>query len=338
MKKNPMTNMLALAATMALVLTSCQQPMQKITFQGDAQGTYYSVTYFDAGGRNFQPQVDSLLKAFDQSLSLWVDNSLLSRINRRDTLVLADSLFARVFRRSMEISRLTGGAFDVTVGPLVKAWGFSFKGKITLDSARVDSLRQLVDYRTVQLSEGHVVFADERMQLDFNAIAQGYSVDLIGELLASNGIHSYLVDVGGEVLAKGFKPTGEAWVVGIEKPTDDPDNPERPIETTLSVTDRAVATSGSYRKFYIENGIRRSHAIDPSTGYPVTHNTLSVTVVANDAITADALATAFMVMGSEKALAFLSGHPGYDAWFIDVAPDGGFVHQYSPGLEGMIRK
>lgn len=325
-------------AVVTLVLSACQSPMQKVAFQGDAQGTYYAVTYFDEGGRNFQPEVDSLLKAFDQSLSLWVDSSVLSRINRGDTPVVTDSLFSRVFRRSTEISILTEGAFDATVGPLVKAWGFSFKGKIKLDSAKVDSLKRLVNFRDVKVSNGSVVFADKRMQLDFNAIAQGYSVDLIGELLASKGLNSYLVDVGGEVLARGTKPTGEPWVVGIEKPTNDPDDPNREVETALMVTDLAVATSGSYRKFYVDNGIRRSHAIDPATGYPVTHSTLSVTVVADDAITADALATAFMVMGSGRALTFLTNHPQYNAWFIDAAPDSGFVHLYSPGMEKLIRR
>jgi len=325
-------------ALIPVIVASCRQPVQKIAFQGEAQGTYYSVTYFDKDGRNFQPAIDSLLSDFDQSLSLWVPGSVISRINKGDSSVRADSLFSRVFRRSMQVSQLSDGAFDVTVGPLVKAWGFSFKGKMKLDSTRVDSLRKLVGYQRVSLNNGRVTFADPRMQIDFDAIAQGFSVDVIGEFLASKGISDFLVDVGGEVLARGAKPNSEPWVVGIEKPADSADSPERKIETTLAVTNMAVATSGSYRKFYVEKGIRYSHTIDPATGYPVRHNTLSVTVLAQDAMTADAMATVFMVMGSEKALYFLQSHPEFQAWFIDAAPDGSFVHRWSPGMETWIRK
>lgn len=322
----------------AIFATSCRQPAQKVAFQGEAQGTYYSITYFDANGRNYQNAIDSLLSAFDQSLSLWVPGSIISRVNAGDTSVRADTLFSRVFRRSQQISQLSDGAFDVTVGPLVKAWGFSFKGKIKLDSVRVDSLKQLVGYHRVSLSNGRVLFDDPRMQVDFNAIAQGFSVDVIGEFLSSKGIENYLVDVGGEVLARGTKPNGDSWIVGIEKPADSADSPERKVETTLAVTDMAVATSGNYRKFYVENGIRYSHTIDPATGYPVRHNTLSVTVLAPDAMTADAMATVFMVMGSEKAMHFLKSHPEFQAWFIDAAPNGGYIHHWTPGMKTWIRE
>lgn len=324
-------NMLVLLVVLT-AMVSCRKPLQKIAFQGEAQGTYYTITYFDAAGRNLQPQIDSLLVAFDESLSLWVPHSIISHINNGDTLARADSLFSRVFRRSMEISALTGGAFDVTVGPLVKAWGFSFKGKMVLDSLKIDSLRQMVNYQAVSLAGGRVVFALPGMQIDFNAIAQGYSVDVIGDFLTSAGIENFLIDVGGEVLARGTKPGKKPWVVGIERPADSADATERKVETTLDVTNMAVATSGSYRKFYVVDDVRYSHTIDPATGYPVRHNTLSVTVVATDAMTADAMATAFQVMGSEKALAFIRQHPVCEAWFIDAAPDGSFINKWSDGM------
>jgi len=328
---------LIILSVVLVLLCSCHRPSIKISFKGEAQGTYYAVTYYDAEGRDFKMQIDSLLDNFDQAMSLWVPESDISRINRGDSTVITNSLFQRVFNKSQEISRFTGGAFDVTVGPLVKAWGFSFKGKITLDSLKIDSLRQIIGYDGVRLENGKILFADSRMQLDFNAIAQGYSVDVIGDFLYSRGIENFLVDVGGEVLAKGLKPEKNPWIVGIERPSDSANDEERKIETTLAVTDMAVATSGSYRKFYIRDGIRYSHAIDPSTGYPVRHNTLSVTVIAPDAMTADGMATAFLIMGSKKALQFIEEHPGCDAWFIDASPDGSFIDRWSKGMEKYLR-
>lgn len=332
-----LTNRLIFLSAVLILLNACQQPLRKVSFQGEAQGTYYAVTYYDTKGRDFRMQIDSLLKNFDQLMSLWVPESDISRINKGDSTVVIDSLFQRVFNKSQEISRLTGGAFDVTVGPLVKAWGFSFKGKIVLDSLKIDSLRRLIGYEGVRIENGKVIFADSRMQIDFNAIAQGYSVDLIGNFLYARGIENFLVDVGGEVLAKGMKPENTPWIVGIERPSDSANAEQREIETTLAVTDMAVATSGSYRKFYIRDGIRYSHAIDPSTGYPVKHNTLSVTVIAPDAMTADGMATAFLIMGSKKGLRFIKDHPGCDAWFIDASPDGSYIDSWSEGMEKYIR-
>lgn len=328
---------LMMPSVVLVLLCSCHHTSKKVAFQGEAQGTYYAVTYYDAEGRDFKMQIDSLLDNFDQAMSLWVPESDISRINRGDSTVITNSLFQRVFNKSQEISRITGGAFDVTVGPLVKAWGFSFKGKITLDSLKIDSLRQIIGYDGVRLENGKILFADSRMQLDFNAIAQGYSVDVIGDFLYSRGIKNFLVDVGGEVLAKGLKPEKKPWIVGIERPSDSANDEERKIETTLAVTDMAVATSGSYRKFYIRDGIRYSHAIDPSTGYPVRHNTLSVTVIAPDAMTADGMATAFLIMGSKNGLQFIEEHPGCDAWFIDASPDGTFIDLWSKGMEKYFR-
>ncbi|NTV84334.1 MAG: FAD:protein FMN transferase, partial [Bacteroidales bacterium] len=296
--------LLGSAALVILSLVSCKPVDKKVMFQGQAQGTYYAVTYFDPEGRDFQPHVDSILKAFDLSVSMWVPESVISRINRGDSLVQPDQWFIDIFKRSQAISASTDGAFDITVGPLVNAWGFGFKGKIKLDSAMVDSLRQLVDYRTVRLEDGKVKKDKPGIQIDFNAIAQGYAVDVLGNFLASKGIRNYLVDIGGEVLGKGLKPDGQNWLVGIENPAVD-SIAERTINSRVKLADKALATSGNYRKYYEENGIRYSHTIDPKTGYPVRHSLLSVSVLAEDAATADGYATAFMVMGFEKAKEFL---------------------------------
>ena len=319
------------------LLITCKPVEKKVMFQGEAQGTYYAVTYFDAKERNFQPQVDSILKAFDLSVSMWVPESIISGINRGDSVVQPDEWFKDIFRRSEEISVKTDGAFDVTVGPLVNAWGFGFKGKMKMDSVLVDSLRQLVDYRSLKLENGRIIKKNNKVQIDFNAIAQGYSVDVIGNFLAAKGIKNFLIDIGGEVLGKGLKPDGTNWIVGIENPSADSIS-ERTINTMVRLKDKALATSGSYRKYYEENGIRYSHTIDPKTGYPVRHSLLSVSVLADDCATADGYATAFMVMGFEKAKEFVENEPSMEAFFIIDGGSGTFQNFATRGFEAIIEK
>jgi thiamine biosynthesis lipoprotein len=322
-----------------IILNGCNKDaeLQKIQFQGEAQGTYYAITYFAADTLVTQDQIDSLLNDFDQSASLWVENSLLSRINNNDSEVLADQHLIELFNQSRTISEETGGAFDITVGPLVKVWGFWFKEPIKVNQQIVDSLLPLIDYKGIKIENGRIIKANPDMMFDFNAIAQGYSVDLTGEFLETKGIRSYLVDIGGEVLGRGKKPDGNSWVVGIEKPSIDIDS-ERQLKATISVSDLAVATSGNYRKFYEVDGVRYSHTIDPKTGFPVNHTLLSATVVAESASTADGYATAFMVMGIDKARTFIETHPKLEAYFIYSGADGSLKTWMSKGLEGMIEE
>ena len=288
------------------VAVSCSK-QEKIEFTGEAQGTYYAVTYFDTEGRNFQPEIDSLLQAFDQVASMWVENSMLSRVNREDTTVKLNDTFIRIFERSVEVAEMTDGAFDYTVGPLINAWGFGFQNKMKMDQHIVDSILNFVGYEKVKIANGKVIKSDPRIQFDFNAIAQGYSVDLLADFLRSKDIDRFLVDIGGEVYAEGNKPGGEQWKVGIEKPAEDM-NAARELQAVIFLRDKALATSGSYRKFYVEDGIKYSHTLDPKTGYPVQHSLLSATVLASDCMTADAYATAFMVMGLEKTKNYLNEH------------------------------
>jgi thiamine biosynthesis lipoprotein len=316
-------------------MTSCDTAEKKVMFQGQTQGTYYAVTYFDVKGRNFQPQVDSILKAFDLSVSMWVPGSIISRMNRGDSLVMPDEWFTDIFKRSEVIATKTEGAFDFTVGPLVNAWGFGFNGRMKMDSAKVDSLKAFVDYRTVRLENGKIVKKRKEIQFDFNAIAQGYAVDVLGEFLAERGIKNYLVDIGGEVLGKGFKPGKIPWMVGVENPATDSLS-ERTINTKVKLTDKALATSGNYRKYYEEDGIRYSHTIDPKSGYPVQHTLLSVSVLAADCATADGYATAFMVMGFEKAKDFVEKEPGLEAFFIVATDDGLFQTYATKGFEEIV--
>jgi thiamine biosynthesis lipoprotein len=326
---------LLLAAVIFLV--SCEHPEKKIMFQGQAQGTYYAVTYFDSDGRDFQPQVDSILKAFDLSVSMWVPNSIISRINRGDSTARPDEWFTDIFNRSESIAKKTNGAFDFTVGPLVNAWGFGFKGKMKMDPVKVDSLRQMVDFRKVRLEDGKIIREMAGMQFDFNAIAQGFAVDVLGEFLASQGIQDYLVDIGGEVLGIGSKPDGKPWLVGIENPAADSLS-ERTLNARVKLSGKALATSGSYRKYYEEDGIRYSHTIDPISGYPVRHSLLSVSVLAGDCATADGYATAFMVMGHEKSMEFLRTEPGLEAYFIVATGDGMFQTYATDGFREIIEQ
>lgn len=328
-----------IAAIVFVIFAGCssKSETQKISFTGEAQGTYYAITYFDADNRNFADEIDSLLKAFDQSVSLWVGESIISRVNRDDTTVVLDDIFKYNFYLSKEISALSDGYFDFTVSPLVEAWGFSFKQKQKMSPMQIDSLRQLVDYRKVQISNGQVVKEDPRMRFDFNAIAQGYSVDLIAQFLSRKGIKNFVVDVGGEIYALGTKPDNEPWRVGVEHPAPDMDA-ERTIQLVVRLDGKGLATSGSYRKYYEENGKRYSHFIDPKTGYPVQHNLLSVTVLAKNAAEADALATAFMVMGKEKSTALLSALHDVEAFFIFWGEAGDYETYATPGFAALIEE
>ena len=321
-----------------LILSACtpRQLHKKINFSGMAQGTYYAVTYFDHLNRDFQPQIDSLLEAFDMSVSMWEPQSVISRINRAEEGVICDSIFINTYLLARGVAEESNGAFDYTIGPLVNAWGFGFEDRQKVDQAMVDSLLTLVDYRYVSLDGSTIIKEKEGIKFDFNAVAQGYSVDLVGDFLASKGLKNYLVDIGGEVLAIGEKPGTGPWIVGIEKPTEN-ELSERRLEARIKLKDRAMATSGNYRKFYEEDGVRYSHTIDPETGYPVIHTLLSVSVIASDAGTADAWATAFMVMGLEKAKQFVESKNELEAFFIFSGEDGRLESYATQGMKELLR-
>ncbi len=319
-----------------IVLYACGNQLQEkpVRLAGEAQGTYYSIIYYDSLQRDFQPQIDSLLTAFDLSVSLWVPNSILSRVNRNEE-VLLDSHFVGNFNLSMAVAEETGGAFDPTVGELVRAWGFGFDASRHVDSLIIDSIMNFTGYRKLNIENNKLSKEDKRTTLDFNAIAQGYSVDLVGEFLEAKGITNYLVDIGGEVKAKGNKPDGSLWKIGIEKPARHK-NDERELKEVITLKDKSVATSGSYRKFYEKDGVRYSHTIDPKTGYPVQHSLLSVSVIADNTALADAYATAFMVMGLEKAKQFLKDHPELDAFFISAGGNGQYKTFATDGFKKYI--
>ena len=267
------------------------------TLEGNAQGTTFKITFKDTIEKDITVQIDSLFKVIDHSMSLWDSLSLISKINNNAIYDSLDFHFLKVFEASRLINQKSEGYFDVSVGPLVKAWGFSIKKGLPIPtSLQIDSLNSIVGSDKFQLVEQKIRKEDPRNQIDFNAIAQGYTVDVISVFLEDLGCKDYLVEIGGELRAKGKNKEGKVWRVGIEKPQN-----ERALEVVVNLENKSLATSGSYRKFFEKDGKKYSHAIDPKTGYPVTHSVLSMSVLANDCMTADAYATAFLVMGLEKA-------------------------------------
>ncbi len=286
------------------LFTACQPKQNLIKIEGNAQGTSYHISYLSNDGINYKKALDSLLKKIDNSMSTWEPNSLISRINNNDSTAIADSYLIDVFRKSLEVSQKTDGAFDVTVGPLINSLGFGYTKKEYVDRSKIDSLLPYVGYQMLSLKGKKIIKAKPQIQLDFNAIAQGYSVDVLAQYLESKGITNYLVEIGGELKTKGKKENNENWKVGIDQPNEK-ESSERKLEAVVQLNNKALATSGNYRKFYVEGGQKYSHIINPKTGYPAKQNLLSATVIANDCMTADAYATAFMVMGLQESKAFL---------------------------------
>jgi len=304
---------------------SCKEQVEFSSFNGFAQGTTYSVVFEDNDKieiSDLKTNVEKILYDFDMSLSIYQDSSVVSRINR-DEDVLPDTFFIEAFTKSKEISQITSGAFDITVGPLVEAWGFGPDAAKSFTEPIRDSLMNFIGMDKVKIRNGMVYKADPRIRLDFNAIAQGYSVDILSRYLKSIGIKRHLVEIGGEVRVCGDKG-GVLWRIGIDRPEDNNMMPGEDLQAIISLKDRSLATSGNYRKFYIEDGVKYSHTIDPKTGYPARNRLLSATIIADDCATADGIATACMVMGQDRTIAFLNLHPEFEAYLIYSDDNGNF--------------
>lgn len=325
----------AVAAAVMTALTGCTGNTG--TFQSETGfifGTVYNVKYQHP--ESLKDDITRELQLFDGSLSMFNDTSTISRVNRNED-IQPDTLFTNVIRRSLEISQATDGCFDITVAPLVNAWGFGFKHDIEPDSTAIDSLMQMVGYDKIQLTpDGRVLKQDPRTMLDCSAIAKGYAVDIIASLLRRKGISNYMVDIGGEVDVAGHNPNGDLWHIGINKPQDDSLSVNSELQTVLAVSGVGIATSGNYRNFYYKGGRKFAHTIDPHTGYPVQHSILSATVIASDCMSADAYATSFMVMGLDKAREFLSRHSGIEAYLIYSGDDGKYEVYMSEGMKRHI--
>lgn len=320
-----------------LVTFSCnsKKSKQEIAYiynQGQAQGTYYAATYLQPEGRDLQQQLDSFFKAFDNSLSTYNDSSIISRINRNEA-VEVDEHFIRMFHAAQKISAETNGAFDITVAPMVNAWGFGFKNNINPTKELIDEMLQYVGFQKVNLIGKTLVKDDPRIMLDASAIAQGLSADYIAKLFEKNGCENYMIDIGGEIVCKGKNPKGEDWKIGIDKPIDDPTNSNSELQTIIKITNKAITTSGNYRKFYIKDGKKYAHTINPKTGYPVEHNLLSATVIADNCTDADAYSTAFMVIGKDSAYALCKRHKELECYLIYTDHTGAYQVIYTPGFK-----
>lgn len=301
---------------------------------GTAQGTYYRLIFYNDELSVTRSEVDSLLDMFNYTASTYQQNSIISRVNANDTTELNED-FVYIFNQAQQVSAETNGDFDITVMPLVKAWGFHFEDRTRLNKAQVDSVLEFVGYEKIVLKNDSILKQDPRVQIDYNSIAQGYSVDLLAKYLDSKGLECYLIDVGGEMKAKGLKPNDDKWKVGIQKPEDSQVMTNQ-FQAKVTLHNKALATSGNYRKFFVENGVKYSHTINPHSGYPVQHSLLSVTVIADECSLADAYATAFMVMGLEKSKAFADKKKNLDAYFIYSDASGNFLVSFTEGFQDML--
>ena len=288
--------------------------------EGRIFGTTYHIKY--ASSQNLDDEIVRSLNEVDAALSMFNDSSILSRFNRGEKIE-DNACFNEVVRHGLEVSRETQGAFDMTVAPLVNLWGFGFKHREEVTRQQVDSLRQYIGYQNLTYSKHEGLRRKHpSVTLDCGAIAKGYGVDHVAKMLSQRGCRNFMVEIGGEVVARGVNPDGEKWSVGIAKPTDDSTGVRNELQEIIHITDCAVATSGNYRNFYYKGQRKISHTINPTTGYPVEHSLLSATVIAPSCMTADAYATAFMVMGLKRAEEFLKSHRQISAYLIYADEEG----------------
>ena len=308
-----------------------------LSLSGYKQNTTYSVKYFDDKLRDFSFEVDSILDDFDKKLSIYDSSSMVSQINRNIDIEI-DKTFLECFCKAMDVSKVTDGAFDITVAPIISVWGFGKEKRKTVSQIEIDSILQFVGYKKVWINNNKIVKQDPRITLNFNAIAQGYSVDIISFFLQSKKIENYVVEIGGEVFAKGTKPDGSPWYVGVEKPADNTSDSLNDLKLIIKLMNMAVSTSGNYRNFYIDNGVKYSHTINPKTGYPVKNTLLSATIVAIDCASADAYATACMVKGLDNSKLFLEMHPELEAYLLYSNADGKIDAYMTKSFEKLITK
>lgn len=301
---------LLVAGTVFIVRQQHVMPYQKNT--GFVFGTVYNVTY--QADSDLQTEIEAALKQVDGEFSMFNKQSTVARINRGEHPERS-KMFQEVYELAQTVSHETDGAFDITVAPLVNAWGFGFKHEQMPTPRQVDSLLKI------------------RNQMDFSAIAKGYGSDVVADLMRRRGVENFMVEIGGEVVTQGISPHRMPWRIGVTKPTDDSLSASGELQTVLNVTDCAMATSGNYRNFYYKGGRKYAHTIDPRTGYPVQHNILSATVLADRCAVADAYATSFMVLGLDRSREVLARHPELLAYFIYTDEQGQLAVWHSPELE-----
>ncbi len=329
-----MRTLLLIFVAVLLLFTFCKPPEQYITYNGFTQGTTWQVKFQEPASIT-QKEIENILLQADTNFSIYNQSSLLSKINQ-NLPHKTNPCFDTLFRLSEKIWKISGGFFDITVGPLVKYWGFGPPGSEPKDSTGVDSLLTICGMEKVSLENNTVQKKNPGMFIDMNAIAQGYTVDMVADFLEGKEIENYLVEIGGEVRAKGINAKGISWTVGIDSPKTGSDESNRELQEIVSVSGFSIATSGSYRKFIMKDGVMYSHTIDPHTGIPSHHNLLSVTITAPTCAESDAIATAVMAMGMEKGKEFITSHPQYEAYFIYSDSTGKYALWMTKGFEKII--
>ena len=285
--------------------------------------------------RSLKEEIMEALQRFDQSLNPFKESSIIGKVNNNIPVTL-DSMFIKVFNKSMEISRKTDGKFDITASPFINAWGFGFKDMDNVTQEKIDSMKPFVGFEKIRIEDGVIVKDDPRVHINTSAISKGYSCDIVAYLFQDLGIKNYMVEIGGEIAMKGVNEKGSCWRIGIDKPSDDSTAMQRELQIILSICDKAVATSGNYRNYYMKDGVKYSHTIDPQTGYPSEQDILGATIIAEDCMTADAYATAFMAMGVEKSVEVANSIPGLHYYFIYVKPDGKVDSMFSDEFNQFI--
>nr|WP_319401460.1 FAD:protein FMN transferase [uncultured Carboxylicivirga sp.] len=317
-----------------VLLSSCAKETSFYKNEGLVFGTIYHFTYESEA--DLSDEIKEVMNEFNMSLSTYEKNSVISKINSNQSME-TDKYFREVFNKAKEITAATDGAFDMTVAPLVNAWGFGFSKKDSVSNALIDSLMQDVGMDMVELKDSKIVKQRPGIMLDASAIAKGYSVDVVSDFLESKGVTNYMVEIGGEMRVKGTNPKGVTWKVGIDKPIDDPEVLDRELQEIVSISNVALATSGNYRNFYVKDGKKYAHTISPYNGYPVVHQLLGVSVLAPDCMTADAYATAFMVLGVENATKIVENNPDLEAYFISSGTNGDeYDITYTKGFKKVI--
>lgn len=301
---------------------------------GQIFGTTYHITY--QSNKDLHREILQRLQLVDQTFSTFNDESIISKINRNEPVKL-NQMFIEVFDLAKTVSKDTHGAFDITVAPLVNVWGFGFKSGTPPTKAVIDSLRHLTGYEKVKLIGSTVRKQDPRIMLDCSAIAKGYGSDVVAQYLRSRDVENFMIEIGGEIVVQGNSDKRLPWKIGVTKPTDDSTQTNNELQTVLNLSNTAMATSGNYRRFYYKNGKKYAHTIDPKTGYPVQHNILSATVLANTCAKADAYATSFMVLGLEKTQQVLQHHPDLMVYLIYADGQGKNKVWYSPSLKKAIQ-
>ena len=322
---------LLIVGTVLIIRQQHNMPYQNN--KGFIFGTTYNITY--QHDKDLGKEILVALNQVDASLSPFNEKSIITKINN-NVSVKPDKMFVEVFELAKQISTETHGAFDITVAPMVNAWGFGFKSGTSPTKEVIDSIKEIVGFDKISLKNNKIVKQDPRTTLDCSAIAKGYGCDIVARLFRNKDIKNFMIEIGGEVVTSGISEKRIPWKIGVTKPTDDSLSTNQELQTILNITDMAMATSGNYRNFYYKNGKKYAHTIDPKTGYPVQHNILSATVLASDCATADAYATSFMVLGLDGAKKILEQHPELMAYFIYSDQKGHNAVWYSPSMKGKV--